>query len=252
MKVKYEFWLNAYGGLGVVAFIKVEGKILEGVFERRLTRFSALVNVGGKGFPCFLPNPGRLSELLVSGVKVILREGATATGRKTVYDIIGVYCNGVIVSVDSRVPNKLVLAALKHGDLPEFRGYSGVKAEYSYGHARFDFLLYEGSAVKPCLLEVKSCTLVRDGVAMFPDAPTERGARHVLELSKALDEGFRAAVLFVIQRGDAVVFTPNDEMDPRFGAALREAVRHGVEVYAYRARFTGDGIVLDGRVEVRL
>lgn len=214
MKVKYEFWLNAYGGLGVVAFIKVEGKILEGVFERRLTRFSALVNVGGKGFPCFLPNPGRLSELLVSGVKVILREGATATGRKTVYDIIGVYCNGVIVSVDSRVPNKLVLAALKHGDLPEFRGYSGVKAEYSYGHARFDFLLYEGSEVKPCLLEVKSCTLVRDG--------------------------------------DAVVFTPNDEMDPRFGAALREAVRRGVEVYAYRARFTGDGIVLDGRVEVRL
>jgi len=244
------------GGLllvGLTSFIEIKGTILEGIFEERLTRFSAIVRVdGGETVPCFLPNPGRLRELLVSGARVVLRRGGAAGGRKTVYDIVGVYSGGVVVSVDSRVPNKLVLQALKNGDLAEFHGYAHFKPEYTYGRARFDFLLYGGSAAKPCLLEVKSCTLVRDGVAMFPDAPTERGARHVLELAKALGEGFRAAILFIIQRRDAKVFTPNDETDPKFGKALREAANRGVEVYAYLASFSGNKITLNGKVEVRL
>ncbi|MEM3579538.1 MAG: DNA/RNA nuclease SfsA [Candidatus Bathyarchaeia archaeon] len=237
----------------LTSFIEVEGKILKGIFKKRLTRFSALVNVDGKVLPCFLPNPGRLRELLVPDARVVLRESSTQKGgRKTVCDIVGVYNNGVIVSIDSHFPNKLVFEALKYGDLPEFRGYDSVKLEYRHGQSRFDFLLYGGLAVKPCLLEVKSCTLVRGGVAMFPDAPTERGTRHLLELAKALDEGFRAAVLFMIQRGDAKVFTPNDEMDPRFGKALREAAKRGVEVYAYSAVFDGNRIMLDGKVSIRL
>lgn len=238
--------------LKLTSFIEVEGKILEGAFVRRLTKFSALVNVDGKAMLCFLPNPGRLCELLFSGVKVVLRESATESGRKTICDILGVHSDGEIVSVDSRVPNKLVFEALKKGDLPEFCGYGAVKPEYRHGQVRFDFLLYGGGTVKPCLLEVKSCTLVRGGVAMFPDAPTERGAKHVLKLAEVLDEGFRTAVLFIIQRSDANVFVPNDEADPKFGKALREAAKHGVEVYAYSAVFTGNRIALNGKVRVRL
>lgn len=237
----------------MASFIKIDGKILEGVFEKRLTRFSVLVNVDGETLPCFLPNPGRLCELLVPKAKVVLRKIADLkSGRKTACDIVGVYSGDVLVSVDSRVPNKLVFEALKRGDLPEFRGYTTVKPEYRHGRVRFDFLLHGGSAVRPCLLEVKSCTLVRNGVAMFPDAPTERGARQVLELANALDEGFRAVVLFMIQRGDAVIFTPNDETDPKFVRALREAAKSGVEVYAYLAIFAGNRIVLDGKVGILL
>jgi sugar fermentation stimulation protein A len=232
-------------------FVKIKGKMLEGVSKERLTRFSAVVRVEGKNVQCFLPNPGRLRELLVSNVKVLLRESDFACERKTVYDIIGVYDGDMVVSIDSRVPNRLVFEALKNGELPEFVGYKEIKPEYSYGSVRFDFFL-NGGYLKPCFLEVKSCTLVRDGVAMFPDAPTKRGTRHALELAKAVDEGYRAAVIFVIQRGDAQVFVPNDEVDPDFGKALRKAAECGVEVCAYSARFIEDKIVLDGKVRVLL
>lgn len=175
MKAKYVFTLHVYIGFGLASFIEIKGKILEGVFERRLTRFSVLVNVDGEALPCFLPNPGRLRELLASKVRVVLKESAARKGeRKTVYDVIGVYSDDAVVSVDSRFSNKLVFETLKGGDLPEFRGYDAVKPEYSHGRARFDFLLYGRRAVKPCLLEVKSCTLVRKGVAMFPDPHRKR------------------------------------------------------------------------------
>jgi sugar fermentation stimulation protein A len=236
----------------LMSFIEIEGSTLRGIFERRLTRFTALVRIDGKIVSCFLPNPGRLRELLVSGARVILRDCGSASKRKTAYDIIGVYRGEIAVSVDSRIPNKLVFQALKNGELPEFRGYSQVKPEYIHGRERFDFLLYGGPTSKPCLLEVKSCTLVRDGVAMFPDAPTERGTRHVLRLAKALNEGFRAAILFVIQRNDAEIFMPNDEIDPKFGLALREAIKQGVEVYAYSSFISSKRIILDGKVKVKL
>jgi sugar fermentation stimulation protein A len=248
------FKLNSVSNSGLwirlPTFLEIEGNTLEGVFRKRLTRFSAKVEVGGKIVECFLPNPGRLSELLSHGAKVVLKE-VFASGRKTVYDIVGVHHGGVVVSVDSRLPNRLVYEALKNGDLPEFAGYTEVKLEQRYGCAKFDFLL-EGFGLKPCLLEVKSCTLVRDGVAMFPDAPTERGARHVLELAKALRDGYRAAVLFVVQRDDAHVFKPNDDLDPKFGRTLRMAAKDGVEVYAYTASFTGRRLVLGGKIGVVL
>ncbi|MEM1540541.1 MAG: DNA/RNA nuclease SfsA [Candidatus Bathyarchaeia archaeon] len=231
-------------------FLEIEGKIVEGVFRKRLTRFSAQVEVEGKILECFLPNPGKLSELLFSGVKVVLKE-VTDGDRKTVFDLVGVYYGGKVVSVDARIPNKLVLEALKNGDLPEFLGYVVIKPEHSYGRAKFDFLL-EGFELKPCLLEVKSCTLVRDGVAMFPDAPTERGARHLIELVKVLKDGYRAAVLFIIQREDAYRFTANDVIDQKFGRALREAHKSGVEVYAYSASFVKNRVGLNGKVEVVL
>ncbi|MGB9854334.1 MAG: DNA/RNA nuclease SfsA [Candidatus Bathyarchaeales archaeon] len=233
----------------MASFVKFDGKLLKGIFKARVTRFSVLVQVGDKAVVCFLPNPGRLEELLVLNAEVVLKE-VERCKRKTWYDLIGVYHGNQIVSVDSRLPNRLVFEALKNRDLPEFAEYTKVKPEYRYGHTRFDFLLSNNDA--PCLLEVKSCTLVKDRVAMFPDAPTKRGTRHVLELVKAKNEGYRACILLMIQRTDAYAFKPNDEMDAAFGKALRHAAERGVEVCAYSSEFTADRIVLKGRVKVVL
>jgi sugar fermentation stimulation protein A len=233
----------------LVSFIKIGGKIVNGVFVERLTRFSALVKVACKTFPSFLPNSGRMLELLTPGAEVILREVSNKE-RTTPYDLIGVYHKGQRISVDSRIPNKLVLEALKNKDLEEFSDYDIIKPEHLYGHTRFDFFLSDGR--RHCLLEVKSCTLVKDGVAMFPDAKTERGKRHVRDLLKAKETGLRACMLFLIQRTDAYVLFPNYEADSEFGKALRNAAMQGVEIYAYCSEFVEDKIILRGKVRVQL
>jgi len=233
----------------LVSFIKIEGRTLRGVFQERPNRFLALVKVEDMILPSFLPNPGRMHELLTPGTEVILRE-VLKENRKTDYDLIGVFYNGQVVSVDSRVPNKLVLEALKNGDIEELSEYNVIKPEYGYGHSRFDFFLANGH--QSCLLEVKSCTLVKDGVALFPDAETERGRKHVRDLVKAKKEGYRACMLFVVQRTDAHVFTPNDEIDLEFGKVLRDAAVEGVEVYAYYSEFVGNKINLKEKVKVEL
>ncbi|UCE16953.1 MAG: DNA/RNA nuclease SfsA [Candidatus Bathyarchaeota archaeon] len=229
--------------------MKIEGRNIKGVFQERPNRFLALVKVENRILPSFLPNPGRMYELLTPGTEVILRE-VLRENRKTDFDLIGVFYNGQIVSVDSRVPNKLVLEALKNRDIEELSEYNIIKPEYGYGHSRFDFLL--ANEHERCLLEAKSCTLVKDGVAMFPDAETERGRRHVRELVKARKEGYRACVMFIVQRTDAHVFVPNDETDPEFGKVLRGAAVEGVEVYAYCSEFFENKITLKGKIKVEL
>jgi sugar fermentation stimulation protein A len=190
-------------------------------------------------------------ELLIPGTEVFLRK-VTEEKRKTCYDLIGVAYNGQLVSLDSRVPNKLVLEALRNRDIAELSEYTVIKPEFSYGHSRLDFFL--ANKRESCLLEVKSSTLVKDGVAMFPDAVTERGRRHVNELVKAKKEGYRACILFLVQRTDAHAFTPSDETDPKFGKALRNAVNEGVEVYAYKTEIAHNfsGITLSSRLKVDL
>lgn len=233
----------------MVSSIKVARKTIRGVFLDRPNRFLAFVKVGNMVLPSFVPNPGRMLELLTPGTEVILREIAKEN-RKTSYDLVGVLYDGQVVSVDSRVPNKLVLEALRKRDIEKLSEYDKIRPEYSYGHTRFDFLLT--NKLQSCLLEVKSCTLVKDGRAMFPDAKTERGRRHLMDLMKAKGEGYRACVLFIVQRTDVSVFIPNDETDPQFGKALRDAAARGVEVYAYRSEFVGNRITLKGKVKVEL
>jgi sugar fermentation stimulation protein A len=225
----------------MVTLIKIEGEILRGVFQDRLNRFLALVKVKDEVQSCFLPNPGRLSELLISGSEVLLRE-VFKEKRKTSYDIIAVLHNELIVSIDSRIPNKLVFEALKNGDLSELSGYDLIKPEFKYEGSRFDFLLT--SREKVCLLEVKSCTLVINGLALFPDGATKRGKRQIDDLLRAKRKGHRACVFFLVQRGDSKVFTLNDENDPWFARAIRKAVKEGVEVYAYSSEFIEDRIYL--------
>ena len=228
--------------------MEIRGELKPGIFIQRLNRFTCLVEVEGGRARAYLPNPGRLQELLVEGARVLLRRSGSP-GRKTSYDLTGVKAGETWVSVDSRVPNALFREALEQRSLEEFRGYRIAREEVEFGRSRLDFLL---QGEPPALVEVKSCTLVEEGVAKFPDAPTARGRRHLLELMEAKSAGYRSAVVFVIQRSDALAFAPNDATDAAFGEALREAAREGVEVLAYRCSFNGREIRIAGRVEVLL
>jgi sugar fermentation stimulation protein A len=197
---------------------------------------------------CFIPNPGRMKELLYRGAKVYLIPVQSDT-RKTQYNLALVDHQGILVSVDSSVPNKIVYEAVDRGIIEPFKDFRVKKAEYTFGESRLDFLLESDSG--DLLLEVKSCTLIRDGVALFPDAPTKRGSRHLKTLIKGLTQG-RSAVFFLIQRSDADNFRPNVETDPDFAANLIEASRKGVEVYAYSSRVDIDGVFLGSRVPIDL
>ncbi|HWJ03972.1 MAG TPA: DNA/RNA nuclease SfsA, partial [Verrucomicrobiae bacterium] len=152
---------------------------------------------------------------------------------------------------DARVPNGVVADAVKSCQLEEFKDYLVVKSEVKYGDSRLDLLLGDCQGQK-YYVEVKSVTLVVDGTARFPDAPTERGARHLNELIRASSEGNKSAVVFLIQREDAIAFSPNDATDPAFGKALREAGRSGVEIYAYICKVDLHGTKIIKRVPALL
>lgn len=220
-------------------------KAKEAILLSRLNRFSALVEREGKREAAYLPNSGRMAELLVPGRRVFLWERASPQ-RRTRYDLALVALDNLLVSVDSRMPAEILYEALQSRALPPFRDYSSVQREFRIGESRLDFLLTEGN--RRCLLEAKSVTLVRQGRALFPDAPTLRGRRHLGELIRARKQGWEAAVVFIIQREDASVFAPNDATDPPFGALLRQAREEGVAVYAYSCHVSIRGLSLAGEM----
>jgi sugar fermentation stimulation protein A len=225
--------------------------LLEGSFIVRENRFRARVRLADEEVVAHVPNSGRLSELLLPGQQVVLGE-AKAPHRVTDYDLLMVRLPHTLVSVDARLPNRLFREALEKGLLLQFAELTAARREVRYGDSRLDFLLEAEDGAGQCLVEVKSVTLVQRGVGRFPDAVTERGRRHLLELRSAIAEGRRAAVVFVIQREDAEAFAPHDESDPRFGAVVREVATDGVEVYAHTCRVASNEIALDGRVPVLL
>jgi len=223
--------------------------LLEATFVARDNRFRVTVELNGEHVWAHLANSGRLTELLTPGRRLFLKP-ATAQGRKTAYDLLLVDLDGVLVSVDARLPNSLIEEALREGSLTPFNGYETIRREVKWGGSRLDFVLEDQS--RQCLIEAKSVTLVKRGVALFPDAPTIRGRRHMEELRRAVAEGERAAITFVVQRGDANVFAPNEEADPSFGCALRAAVEGGVEVYAYACQVRQNQVRLARDLGVRL
>ena len=224
------------------------GRLVPAVFQSRPNRFLGVVLVDGVETLCFIPNPGRMKELLYRGARVYLIPVQSDT-RKTRYNLTLVDHQGTLVSVDSNVPNKVVREAVDRGIIEPFKEFRVKKAEYTFGESRLDFLLESDSG--NLLLEVKSCTLIRDGVALFPDAPTKRGSRHLRTLTRGLTQG-RSAVFFLIQRSDANRFMPNMETDPDFATNLKEAKREGVEVYAYSSRVDFEGVFLGSRVPIDL
>lgn len=230
--------------------MKVEGKLVAGRFVARDNRFRVTVEVGGREEWAHLPNSGRLGELLVPGRRAILVE-RPAAGRKTGYDLSLIEHEGRWVSVDARLPNDLVEEALAAGQLEPLAGYASLRREVTFGRSRFDFLL-ESVGRPLCLVEVKSITLVIDGLGCFPDAVTARGRRHVTELARAIRSGYRAAVVFCVQRDDAIGVRPHDESDPGFAQALRDAAAQGVEVFAYACRVEPGTVEIARRLPVHL
>ena len=228
--------------------MKFKTSLIPAEFIDRVNRFLGVVKIGSEERFCFIPNPGRMKELLYKGVKVYLRK-EEAPHRKTDFDLVLVYHKGALVSIDSRVPNKLLKEAITEGKLSEFEGYNVSKSEPQFHNSRFDLLLMNQGT--QFMLEAKSCTLVEGKVALFPDAPTKRGSKHMLLLVEALKHG-QAAVVFVIQRDDVEEFRPYHQNDPIFSDSLKQAVDNGVEVYAYRCRVNLDEINIVDSIPVNL
>lgn len=196
--------------------------IIPGIFLKRPNRFIAEVEIDGQKETVHVKNTGRCRELLIPGCEVWLTEPGTP-GRKTKYDLVAVRkSSGVLFNIDSQAPNKVVKEWLETMD------YDRVVPEYTYGDSRIDFYMERGK--EKFLMEVKGCTLEVDGVGYFPDAPTERGVKHIRELIKAKEAGFNAILAFVIQMDGVMEVRPNIEMHPEFGEAMNDAETAGVEI----------------------
>ncbi len=201
--------------------------ITRGIFIDRPNRFIAHVEVGGNRETVHVKNTGRCKELLIPGCEVWLTAPGTP-GRKTKYDLVAVRkSTGVLFNIDSQAPNKAVKEWLLKQD------YDLIHPEYTYGDSRIDFYMERtlpDGETKRYLMEVKGCTLEFDGIGYFPDAPTERGVKHIHELIKAKKEGFEAALAYVIQMDGVTEVRPNTDTHPEFGEAIEEAKKAGVEI----------------------
>jgi len=228
--------------------------LTRGRFVARRNLFLVEVELASGMTPCFLPNPGRLPELLVPGTEALVARPAPAARpagappRSTAHDLVAVRYAGCWVSVDTRLPNALFREAHGKRRIAELADTTIARAEHRHGTSRFDYLLTRGGA--PLLLEIKSVSLVVEGVARFPDAPTVRGARHVRELTAARRAGHDVCALFCVQRPDARALEPNDATDPEFGDALREAHAAGVTLLAYTCRTDAARIAIATRIPI--
>ena len=228
------------------------GNIHEAVFLDRPNRFVAHVELEGRTELVHVKNTGRCRELLIPGSRVYLVKSGNPE-RKTAYDLVAVEKERpdrkpLLVNIDSQAPNRVFREYAESGAfLPEI---NKVRPEYTWGNSRFDFYL-EASGDR-IMAEIKGCTLEQNGICMFPDAPTVRGARHVRELVLCRQAGMRAFLCIVVQMEEMQAFRPNDAMDPDFGRALREAAAAGVEIQALECRVSPDKLQITGRIPVIL
>ena len=217
-----------------------------GVFLARPNRFIAQIQIDGQTEVVHVKNTGRCRELLPVGAHVWCQQSGNPN-RKTKYDLITVKKAHRLINMDSQAPNLAAREWLAAGGLGEIQN---LRAETKHGDSRFDFSFIKDG--KQCFLEVKGVTLENDGICAFPDAPTQRGAKHLKGLTQAVKEGFGGYVLFVIQMSDVNYLHPNDATDPAFGAALREAAKAGVQVLAVDCRVTEDTMEIQNPVEIKL
>lgn len=212
------------------------GKILEASFVNRPNRFIANVMLEDKLETVHVKNTGRCKELLVPGVKVLLEESDNKA-RKTKYDLVAVYKEKFgLINIDSQAPNRVMHEWLLNQD------FTKVVPEYTYGNSRIDFYMENGN--KKYLLEVKGCTLEKEGIGYFPDAPTERGLKHIYELIKAKKEGYHASLAFVIQMEGVEVVLPNVEIHEEFGEAMYKAKEAGVEILFFKCKVERDALFI--------
>lgn len=221
--------------------------IVKGEFISRPNRFIANVKIGGEIYKCHVKNTGRCRELLVAGCQVWL-EHCKSEKRKTEYSLITVNKNGKLINMDSQAPNKAAEEWLKSGGLvPDIKL---LKREQKWGDSRFDF--YFETEREKAYAEVKGVTLEEDGVVMFPDAPTERGVKHVKELCRLKEEGFGAYIIFVVQMKDVKYFTPNIKTHKEFADALCQAEKAGVNIVAVDCFVSPEIMEIKDRVKVIL
>ena len=224
-------------------------KIVTGVFRSRPNRFVAMCEVEGQTYRCHVKNTGRCRELLIPGVQVYLQD-RRGEGGSTDFSLIAVKKGDQIVNIDSQAPNAVVKEALLSGSLvlPGFEDPDLVRGEYTFGDSRLDFYIEKGG--RKGLVEVKGVTLEVESAALFPDAPTQRGIKHLNELAKA--EGYNRFVIFVIQMKGVALFSPNNATHPQFGQSLKDAQTAGVTVLAFDCDVTEDSLILDSPIPVVL
>ncbi len=223
--------------------------IYEAKFISRPNRFIANVEINNDIEKIHVKNTGRCKEILIEGTKVYI-EKSNNPDRKTKYSLISAYKDDVLINIDSQVPNKVVYDAIIENKIDELKNISILKREKTYGNSRFD-LYYENGKDKG-FIEVKGVTLELDGISMFPDAPTKRGAKHIYELVDSLKYGYKSYIFFLIQIDNINIFTPNRVTDPDFSDALVYAQGKGVEILAYNSIVTRDSIEIGNKVEIKL
>ncbi|MBC2399933.1 DNA/RNA nuclease SfsA [Clostridium tetanomorphum] len=228
----------------------INKKVIRAKFIRRPNRFQGYVIIDGKETLAHVPNTGRCKEILVPGSTVVLREESNPL-RKTKYDLIGGYKGERFINIDSQIPNKVVEEALLQGKIESLKSYTIIEREKTFGNSRFDFRL-KNKEGDEYYLEVKGVTLEEGGETRFPDAPTERGRKHLLELIEVKNSGKGAGVLFLIQMEKVDYFKPNDSMDKAFGDALRLAYKKGVELFAYDCNVGEKFITLKDKVKIKI
>jgi sugar fermentation stimulation protein A len=221
--------------------------IIPGIFISRPNRFTAEVEIDGNIEICHVKNTGRCKELLIPGAEVYLQKSDNPN-RATKYDLIAVRKGERLINMDSNAPNKVFFEYLQSGAY--IKNITLIKPEARYGSSRFDF--YVEAEGRRIFIEVKGVTLEENGVVMFPDAPTERGVKHLNELMRCASEGYEAHVVFVIQMNDVKYFTPNNRTHPAFGEALAAAKQAGVTVAAFDCEVGEDSLEIGNVVEVRL
>jgi len=225
------------------------GEIVHGKLHRRVNKFIAEVFIHGKKETAHIKNTGRLIELLQPNMDVRL-EVSDNPNRKTKYSLIAVCKNNIWVNIDSQAPNTVVFEAITAGKVKELGMVNMLKREVPFGESRFDLYFEKGD--ESGFIEVKGVTLEKNGVALFPDAPTLRGTKHMLELAKAVQKGYSGIILFVVQMKGCYSFTPNIEMDKTFTEALLKAAQQGVQILAYDSIVKANELVLGNPLPVVL
>ncbi len=223
--------------------------IKEGIFLSRPNRFLAYVEMDGKTEICHVKNTGRCQELLISGKsKVFLEDHGIDAKRKTRYSLVQVIKDNRLINMDSQAPNKAGYQWVQQGNL--YKDLTFLKAEKKFGDSRFD--LYAEGDGKKAFIEIKGVTLENNGIAMFPDAPTERGVKHIRELCHCIEKGYEAYILFVIQMKGVTEFRPNVAAQPEFQEALIKAKEKGVHILAFDCEVKIGSMEIDKEIPVRL
>ena len=225
-------------------------KIVEGIFLTRPNRFIAQVMIDGEEETVHVKNTGRCKELLLPGAKIILEDCSHNLNRKTKYSLIAVWKGDMLVNMDSQVPNKVVFDAIKDNKIKGYENLDFLKREVTYGNSRFD--MYFENEDEKGFIEVKGVTLENNGISMFPDAPTERGTKHVLEMIQAARYGYKGAIFFLIQMKEIKEFRLNWKMDEKFSQAIKLASENGVDIIAYDSTVKDNEIYINKPIKIDL